>query len=145
MHELISKRLFDEAISNLGEPLLRVRDWKINSSDYPILDITFGAGGPSPFRIRLLCDDWNDQPPSIEFLTPEGNLRESVTRDPAGIINENKHEITGRPFICTVGSREYHTHSSHRADDWSNYKNKSGFDLGGILTKLWRAWKTIPK
>ena len=79
MHELISKRLFDEAVSNLGESLLRLRDWNVNSGVYPILDITFGASGVSPFRLRLVCDDWNDQPPSIEFLTPDGSLRESIT------------------------------------------------------------------
>lgn len=145
MHELVSRTLFDEAVANLGEPLLRLRDWRINSSVYPILDITFGASGIPAFRLRLVCDDWDDQPPSIVFLTPEGEVCNSITRDPKGIFNESKHEVTGLPFVCTPGSREYHIHSSHLSDNWSTYKNKSGFDLGGILTKLWRAWKSIPK
>jgi hypothetical protein len=145
VHELVSKRLFDDAVSKLGKPLLTLREWSINSADYPILDVTFGASGTSPFRLRLQCDDWDDQPPSIVFLTLEGEPRDSITQDPKGIFNASNHELTGRPFVCTPGSREYHTHSSHLTDDWSNYKNKSDFDLGGILTKLWRAWKMIPK
>jgi hypothetical protein len=40
-----------------------------------------------------------------------------------------------------AGVREYHTHSSHVSDAWENYKTKSGYDLGGVITQVWRAWQ----
>lgn len=144
MHRAASKITFDEEVSKYDDRLLLMRDWKINSTEYPVLDLTFGASGANPFRILLNCEDWNDEPPSIVFLDIDGEPRSAITRDPAGIFNESAHPITRRPFVCTPGSKEYHTHTSHLTDHWSNYRNKSGFDLGGILTKLWRAWKTIP-
>lgn len=143
MHKAASKKLFDSQV-NFPEALLRLRNWKVNQTEYPVLDVTFRDERGRSFRVRLVCDDWDDQPPSIEFLSPEGELLRSITRDPAGIFNEGPHPNTGRPFVCTIGAREYHTHSSHLNDYWTNYKGRPGFDLGGILTKLWRAWKTIP-
>jgi hypothetical protein len=142
MHKAASKVLFDAEVAKLNQRLLDIRDWQIHSGEYPILDVTFGAShSESSQRIRFTCDEWDDLPPSIQFLSPDGEPLSSLKRDPAGIINTSPHPSTGFPFVCTIGSREYHTHSSHINDHWSNYKGESGFDLGGIVTKLWRAWK----
>jgi hypothetical protein len=40
-----------------------------------------------------------------------------------------------------AGIREYHTHSSHLAESWTNYKDNESFSLGGLLTKLWHGWR----
>jgi len=40
-----------------------------------------------------------------------------------------------------AGVREYHTHPSHTGDVWENYKDRSGYDLGGLLTQVWRVWQ----
>lgn len=143
MNTAISKELFLEQVSRLGnQRLLDTRGWVMNLLEYPIVDITFTAEGRKSFRIRMTCDDWNSTPPAIELLAGDGNyLVEDTTPKGCGVINHSQHNITQRPFICSPGSREYHTHSSHVGDLWDNYKSKSGFDLGGIITQIYRAWK----
>lgn len=145
MHEAASKAIFNSQAEKLTEQLLRLRNWTLHSKTYPVLDISFHAESRTPLRVRLLCDNWDETPPSVQFLSLEGELLSTIQRDPAGIFHAGPHPNTGRPFVCTAGSREYHTHSSHTSDYWSNYRNKSGFDLGGIVTKIWRAWKKIPQ
>ncbi|HSS20984.1 MAG TPA: putative metal-binding protein [Pyrinomonadaceae bacterium] len=142
VNEAASKALFTAAVESLPQELLALRGWIINSKDYPILDVSFVKEAHKG-RVRMRCDDWDELPPSIVFLDPEtGAELLAVAPDPAGIINNSPHPITLRPFICSAGcSREYHTHSSHTGDVWDNYKNKAGFDLAGILTKVWRAWR----
>jgi hypothetical protein len=141
VNDLASKALFDAAVEKLSAELLKIRGWTLNSKDYPVLDVTF-VKDVNKGRVRMLCDNWDELPPSIAFLDPvSGAELQAVARDAAGVINNSAHPLTGRPFICSPGSREYHTHESHVADVWDNYKNKPGFDLGGILTKTWRAWK----
>lgn len=142
MHKAASKMMFDDEVAKLTPRLLELRDWMINSSEFPVLDITFGASGqPKTLRVRFLFDDWNDLPPSIQFQTLEGEPLKSIAKDPKGVINSSAHPVTGLPFVCSIGSREYHTHSSHTSDHWSNYKGKPGFNLGDLVTKLWQAWK----
>ena len=140
MNETASKALFDAEVEAIPQELLDLRGWTINLKEYPTLDVSFVQGSRTG-RVKMICDNWNELPPSIVFLDSEGRELSTMGRDPAGVINVGPHPITGRPFICSVGSREYHTHTSHTADLWENYKNRSGFDLGGILTKAWKAWK----
>lgn len=143
MHEAASKAIFDSQVEKLSERLFKLRGWILHSNTYPVLDVSFQSDSRIPLRVRLVCDNWNEWPPSIQLLSIEGNTLSTIKRDPAGIFHKGPHPITRRPFICTPGSREYHTHTSHVGDLWDNYKNQSGFDLGGILTKIWRAWKKI--
>lgn len=141
MNRLLSKAFFDEQTKNLaGERLLNSRGWKVNQLDYPIIDITFTREGRTTFRVRLKCDSWNESPPSIELLSEDGQY---LTRLPAGsgVLNSGPHQLSGRPFICTPGSLEYHTHTSHINDHWENYKGKPAYDLGGIITQIWNAWR----
>lgn len=141
MNELASKALFELSVENFPPELLEARGWIINSKDYPVLDVTF-IKETHKGRVRMLCNDWNELPPSIVFLDANNGAElTAVARDPAGVINNSAHPVTGKPFICSTGSREYHTHSSHIGDIWDNYKGKPGFDIGGILTKVWRAWR----
>jgi putative metal binding uncharacterized protein len=140
VNKTASKALFDTEVEAIPQELLDLRGWTINSKEYPILNVSFSNGTRSG-RVMMVCDDWNELPPSIRFLDNAGQDLAAVSRDPAGVINVGPHPITGRPFICHPGSREYHTHSSHTGDLWDNYKDESGFDLGGILTKVWHAWR----
>lgn len=144
VHEVASKALFDAEVELLPQRLLDLRGWRVISGTYPILDVKFESNGRVG-RVQMICDDWNEQPPSIQFLSEDGELLSIIARDPAGVINVGPHPLTGRSFICIPGSREYHTHSSHTGDLWDNYKGKSDFNLGGILTKVWRAWQKSPK
>jgi len=140
MLEAASKALFDEQISCLQPSLLQLRRWHILASDFPVFDLVFGHETRPPLRLRLACDNWNELPPSIELLDREGSSLLSPPRDPAGIFNPGPHPATKKPFICMRGSREYHNHSSHVQDHWDKLKMLSGYDLGGILTQVWKAW-----
>ena len=141
MNAELSKAFFDFDTKSLtADRLLNVRLWTINELAYPIIDITFTKDGRNPFRVKLNCNAWNENPPSIELLSVDGNY---LTRLPSGsgVLNPGPHPLTGRPFICTVGSIEYHTHTSHITDHWENYKGKPSYDLGGIITQIWNAWR----
>lgn len=140
MHETACRLLFEQQTHGLSGLLLQERQWVVFEILYPTVDVGFQAPNRVGLRVRLTCDQWNDQPPSIQLLNFEGAPLNPALRDPGGVFNPNHHPATGRPFICSAGSREYHTHTSHVNDLWDNYKSRSDYDLGGILTKVWRAW-----
>ncbi len=123
--------------------LLSVRSWKIVTLSFPRMEVEFSSNGRPPIIIKMLCDEWDDLPPSIDLLDQTGT---PLAKFPQGqghsVFNNSLHPITKRPFLCIPGVREYHEHSSHISDKWDNYKNKSGYDLGGILTRVWSAWKS---
>lgn len=140
MHELASKMLFEADTKGFNDLLIKLRGWKSFKIEYPIVDIGFLADNRKSVRVRMICDNWNEVPPSIQLLSIEGEFLSTIPKDPAGIFNGSSHPITNRPFICMRGSREYHTHSSHTTDSWEQIKGIGGYDLGGILTQVWRAW-----
>lgn len=143
MHEALSRALFEEEVNQFRPELFESRGWTLFSRTYPILDIGFSARDGARLRLRMVCDDWNDRPPSVEFYDWGGQTLPSIERDPAGVFNNSPHPITRKPFVCMKGFREYHTHSSHISDSWDAIKNDKRFSLGGILTQLWHAWKDI--
>ena len=141
MHEAISRRLFEDAVSNLGPELCEMRGWTLHGATYPVLEVAFAAHERKPIRIRARCDAWNGQPLSVEWLDGEGAPLASIPQGPGGQLNNSPHPLTGRPFVCMAGVREYHTHPSHVGDVWENYKGRTGYDLGGVITQVWRAWQ----
>jgi hypothetical protein len=140
-----SQELFEEQVKPLEEQLLVARGWTVFNRTYPVLDVGFERQGRVPIRIRLQCDDWNELPPAIALLSWNGERLKQLPSGPSSVFTSSPHPLTGQPFICMIGAREYHTHSSHTSDAWANYKTRSGFDLGGILHQLWLFWlKTTP-
>lgn len=152
MLEIVSKAKFDEAVSTLSPRLLSNYGWRLLEAAYPILDVVFEVSAVPSLRVRLTCDGWNDQPPSIALLTANGSpigspwqggdqaYIEMFTRS-GSIMNAGPHPRTGLPFVCMRGSREFHTHEGHRSEAWDNYRNQSGNDLIGLVVQLWRVWK----
>jgi len=140
MNETAAKTLFAAQVAMFSERLLSLRSWHVYDSIYPVLDVGFRGNTRAELRVQMHCDHWNEQPPSVRLLAADGQLLLNVPRDPGGIFNMGPHPHTGAPFICMRGSREYHTHPSHLTDDWSLCRGHSGYDLGGILTQIWRAW-----
>jgi hypothetical protein len=141
VHEAVSRLLFEEAVKGIGPDLCARREWTIHAAAYPILEVGFAAPGRTPLRVRARCDGWNGQPVSIEWLDAKGLPLTSIPQGPGGQLNNGAHPQTGRPFVCMAGVREYHAHPSHVGDSWENYKDRSGYDLGGVITQVWRAWK----
>ncbi len=141
MHEAVARALFSDAVSKLTPELCAARGWTMHVAEYPILEIAFAAEGRQTIRVRAQCEGWNDLPVSIEWRDATGNPLGSIPQGPGKQLNNSAHPVTGRPFVCMAGVREYHTHSSHTGDAWDNYRDKPGYDLGGIVTQVWRAWQ----
>lgn len=140
MHRAAAKALFDKQ-AGFVPALLAERQWEVLGREFPVLDVLFTATGRVPLRLQLNCPDWNELPPAISLLDREGKHLTVIPRDPGGVFNAGPHPSTGRAFICMRGSLEYHTHPSHINDPWGQLRGKSAYDLGGIVTQVWNAWK----
>lgn len=141
MLKALSKAAFDRDVGRIDPRSVRMRDWTIIEADYPVLDVLFGHASAPPLRLRLVCDDWDEIPPSIQLLDKDGQFLTTAPPNIGNVFNPGGHPTTGRPFVCMRGAREYHIHSSHTSDLWDNYRGQSGMDLGGIVFQLWQAWK----
>jgi hypothetical protein len=140
MNSALSSALFEDQTKHFSQKLFEIRSWVVNKISYPVLDVTFSHPGRKDFRVRLLCNNYDQLPASIELLSGDGCfLGQDIPRG-HGVINHSNHPTTRRPFICSPGSLEYHTHPSHLNDHWETYKGESGYDLGGILTQIHNAW-----
>jgi hypothetical protein len=145
VNSLGANALFEFGLDLLGQRLLDARGWTINSRVFPQLDISFRATGRQELRLQLDFDDWNDSPPSVALLAPDGSPLERLPQMRPGnnIFNASAHARTRRPFVCMAGVREYHEHPSHTADLWIKYKARPDYDLGGILDLLWSGWDRV--
>jgi Predicted metal binding domain len=137
-----AKALFDASVAMLDPRVITSRGWVIHDRTFPTLDLSFRDSARQELRLRVACDDWNDSPPSVGLLAPDGNLLTAVPPQRPGstIFNGSAHPSTGRPFVCMIGVREYHQHSSHTSDVWSNYKTRDSYTLGNVVEQLWRGW-----
>jgi hypothetical protein len=135
-----SQALFEEQTTQFSGELLELRKWRMVQHSCPILDVCFEQPGRTAMRVRMMCDDWNELPPSVTLLAEDGTALPAAPTGPTGIFHQGPHPLTGHLFVCMAGIREYHTHSSHTADLWENYRTRSGYDLGGILTRIWNGW-----
>ena len=142
MHTLLSQQRFQRDIKGVTPELCEARGWVVHSADYPVLDIGFQSGC-KPIRFRLNCENWNEEPPAIEILDQSGALVSTYPGQFGGPFNNSQHPITRRPFICMPGSREYHTHDSHRNDHWENFRQQDRYRLGEIVSQLWHAWRAL--
>jgi|WetSurMetagenome_2_1015567.scaffolds.fasta_scaffold46843_4 hypothetical protein len=140
MNPSLSKLIFERETNGFTTRLLELRSWIINEKSFPNLDLTFHSPERKPLRIKLICENYNDDPASIQLLNEDGTF---LLKAPIGqgVINPGLHPVTNLPFICSPGSKEYHIHSSHLNDSWENYKGQPGYDLGGMLSQIYNAWK----
>lgn len=140
MHPAAAKRQFEKEVAAMPPRLLELRGWTLHSATYPLVDISFKADGRKTLRLHVVCDDWNDQPPSIVLLDAAGEPLRRGPNCPASVFNNSAHPATGRPFICMPGSREYHTHGSHLNHLWEPLKTQDSYTLFNIIGQVWSAW-----
>ena len=83
-------------------------------------------------------------PPSVTFVDPRtrepaappvraphaeaGELRDTLVDNP----------VTGRPFLCLPGIREYHNHPQHTGDDWLLHRATGAGRLAVICEHIWQ-------
>jgi hypothetical protein len=142
MNEAIAKELFDQDIGKIPDKLIAVRNWKLYSREFPVLDIGFQAAGRSELRIRLTAANWNEAPPSVALLDGDGNLLApaQLPKNAGSVFHPGLHPVTQKAFVCMAGTLEYHIHPNHLNDGWQNYKCKAAYTVGGIATQIWNAW-----
>lgn len=140
MHPAICLSLFKESVDRLPCELTEAFGWIMHEASFPILDCEFTRSGRTSIRVKMDFSDWDDQPPSITLHNSSGELLQSLAPNSTGVFNSSQHPVTGRPFICMAGSKEFHTHPSHSKESWDQIRGKPGFDIGDILMKIWRAW-----
>ncbi len=141
MHPAASQALFESQVAALTPALAQRRGWVLHEVVWPRIDCSFTAPRRTSLRVRLHCDDWNDQPPAVDLLNADGSYLTRNMANPTNVFNQSAHPTTGRPFVCMAGAREYHTHPSHLTDYWAGFKDRTSHDLGGLLTQLWHAWR----
>jgi len=137
VHEALARIKFDRELALLSDVALKARNWTVNAAQFPVLDVTFN--GTDPLRLRLTCDNWDEQPPSALLLNADGTDFCRISK--TGIINCSAHPATGKYFICMRGFREYHIHSSHLTDTWETYRGQDGMNLVGLLAQVSGAWR----
>lgn len=145
MHPELAKACFEADLAALPAELAEMRGWQLLERTYPILDIAFTAVQGSYLRLRMNCENWNEQPPSIALLDRSGQPITSTVASSTNIFHQGPHTNTGRPFVCMPGVLEYHTHSSHLTDHWEPRRNLPGFRLLEIVTQIWNGWSKVNK
>ncbi len=140
MHIAVSRSLFEERVGRFPPDLAAVCGWILHTVAYPVIDCEFTRAGRTPLRLQLDFTDWDEQAPSGSLRNSAGEVLLSLPPNPTGVFNPGPHPVTGRPFLCTAGIKEYHIHPSHLNEPWDQFRGKPGFDIGEILTKIWRAW-----
>lgn len=137
MLEDLARAVFEEETEGMTEThctaLQRVRF----SVSFPILELGFDGPGMVPLRIRLNAQRYNAEPPAVTLCDWEGQPFMKLPRS-GGIFNNSPHAITGLPFVCMVGTNEYHTHSSHLGDSWSQYRDAR--TLSTLVYQIQQGW-----
>lgn len=99
------------------------------------------------FGVRLDLSGYDQRPASVQFFdlprwtpaTAASLPAAQIAEDPARPMNVliSGHPVTGRPFLCMRGVREYHEHPQHDGDDWALYRPSLG--IVGLLEHVARA------
>lgn len=137
MLEDLARAVFEEQTAGMTENHCQALQRVLFSAAFPVLDLGFDAPGTIPLRIRLDARRYNAEAPAVLLCDWEGSAFKTLPRS-GGIFNNSAHPITQLPFVCMIGTNEYHTHPSHIADGWSNYRNAR--TLGDLVFQIQRGW-----
>jgi|GEM_PF-2487212 len=117
-----------------NESLLRIRDWRVIKVEFPIFIISMLH--PKSHREYYFSFLHDNIPISLQVVDHANFLPLPTSEWPQGSYFLNGHSVTGGPFLCAPGIREYHTHSSHSCEDKWDY-NSQEFRLPKILDTVY--------
>jgi hypothetical protein len=140
VHEALARANFERDVAALPAATADRLGLTVHSRVFPILDVTIKH--TTPIRLRFHGDSFDELPPSIDILKPDGSAWTGPWAGD-GTFNGGAHSVKGGPFICMRGSREYHTHGGHTNDAWDNYRKQDGMGIVGILMQLVRVWRRV--
>jgi hypothetical protein len=138
VHEQLARANFESDVANLTPVVISSCRLQVHSTDFPVLDVT--VEHTKPLRLRMRADNWDELPPSVELLRPDGIPLTNLV--PGGIFHAGPHPHTNRPFVCMRGCREYHTHPSHLNEAWEQHRGRDGMGLVGILMQIASGWRS---
>jgi hypothetical protein len=78
-------------------------------------------------------DPWTDTP--LDWPNMFRAFEFERERGPHPVLLD-KHPMTGKPFLCLRGIREYHEHPQHSGDEWLLYREE--MNLFSIIMSMWR-------
>ena len=138
----VSKLKFNqekELLLGEAKDFVAARGWDIGEFEYPVLAVIL----PHPkanrrLGFRFLCDDWDDQPPSLTLFDPATPKEELpwAKWPRAGWEVFERHNNYSKPFLCLPGIREYHSHQDHRNDLWINRRTLESYKLRYIVDRV---------
>lgn len=141
MDPAVSKLKFDRDADGLrGIAPVLAGGWDIRLAEWPTLTLLFKhPRSQRTVGFTFRCDEWDDLPPSLNLFDPDTGQDLPWGRWPQGVWSVgNPHPVTGKPFLCLPGIREYHTHSSHLGDAWENYRARGTYSLPYIVHRVWQ-------
>jgi hypothetical protein len=158
----VSHAKFERELASWDEnaAAYRRRGWTLLARGELSVDVAFASQLPmGPYAIKgaqiplISCcvridfvnyDLWPPSVTFIDFLTglpaypPMGH---AFLRGMSGVAQDvliDPHPITGRPFLCVAGTREYHTHPQHNGDLWLVRRTSGEGTLARLCDLLWR-------
>jgi len=118
MHFELSKKLFNQQLLALEKDDL----YSIIKKDSLFALVKVQAGKYLPV-LRIVADNYDLDPPLIEFANPETGKRLDNSKWPKGRGIARGNKLYPGKFICRPGNRVYHTHPSHINSHFYNYRN----------------------
>lgn len=105
-----------------------------------------GALAARAFGVRFGLDDFDQLPPSVTFrdawtwdVLRHRDLPTGVFVDEHGTptrVLQERHPVTGLPFLCVPGTREYHSHPEHTGNAW--VLHREAFAFFDLVNLVWR-------
>lgn len=95
--------------------------------------------------VRIEFTNYDVWAPSVTFIdiasgqpwVPPMRAIAHTTEGPRDLLID-QHPLTGAPFLCVPGTREYHTHPQHTGDEWLLHRSSGAGRLASLCDLLWR-------
>jgi hypothetical protein len=122
-----------------AKDFVAAQGWEIIEFEYPVLAIVLTHRQTKRrMGFRFLCDNWDEQPPSLSLFDPASPKDELpwAKWPQQGWNAAASHQRYPKPLLCLPGIREYHTHESHLGDLWENLRPKESYRLRYIVERV---------